>query len=1075
MPSVTIGVSIFAQNEELPPDPVVQASQLDAWSAGDAIGQTLSFPISAGEDRLLVVAVATEDNFASGTRAEVTGVTYGGQALTEVVFAEGVSTDGTQPRNRISFFILPEAGIAAASGTGVIVSTAADGGTKWRCASFQDVKQSALDGIRGFAVDSNSSPLALTGLTVFDGDFVVAGWHASGAGLVPEFAGLLVGDDVFLDPFDNDPFAVAQEQYAGGTLIDATITANGGTRYALAGLVIAGRFDADATPNAAPTADAGPDVFRVQGGPVQLDGSGSSDPTDPLVYSWTQTAGPTVTLAGADTATPTFTAPSVAVDTPLTFELSVSDGVNPAATDSVTVTVVTVNQPPVANAGVSRSVFDGSSVMLDGSGSSDREDQLAYSWTQISGPVVALSGATTATPSFTAPDVSSNSNLVFDLSVDDGSNPPETDTVTITVMDSPAALEILPEDRRTIWDPGVYGGIPADDAVVGVHPGGVGPAIQHGSALSPSGGDDRDAIQAALDAAGAAASLASRRIVQLAAGTFQMGSVPIVVPSYVTLRGTMSGTTRQTIIDQAPANREMINLTGGFASWGTPVNCVGSQIKGSDTITVADASGFAVGDIISIDQSSDGSMWGTPGSGTWPGGPINPTFGDFVRPTTGPTGKYVAFGTSLFYHRQDYANGFGIEPFFPNSSTWRHISQRCEILAINGNDLTIYDPNAADGKVGAPLHMTYYAGNDPQVYRVSGVGGDVVRYAGLEDIKLNPAGTNGQRTVQLQRAYCCWVRNVETDGAANEWSGRHMQLYPHTLRCQIEGCYVHQSASYFQGANGYGINIAGSGNLITNNVAWELNKPIVLEGSCGGNVISYNYADDAVIARTGIDPGTGQPYPPNDTEGFFQEAAISTHGSFCYFDLFEGNYTPNVTIDATHGNNDKEVIFRNHCTGRNQNGFASAYERAISSDGWNWDVSAIGNVHWTPSNASEINAVFSGRNDPISGGNEWVYLLGSNAWHVENQNKPGAQQLDDGMAAENFYVHLDYNYGPGADGGLITDGANPVTSLPSSLYLESAPSFFDGQNWPWVYPQAASHAERVLTLPAKARFDAGEA
>lgn len=626
-------------------------------------------------------------------------------------------------------------------------------------------------------------------------------------------------------------------------------------------------------------------------------------------------------------------------------------------------------------------------------------------------------------------------------------------------------MSIVPEDRRTIWDPGIYGGIPADNIVLGEFPGDIGPASQHGVALSPSGGDDRAAIQAALTAAGQVASPTSRQVVKLNAGTFRIpGNLPLQIPSYVILRGTLSGTTRQTIIDQqfAPSQgeyREMINLTGGFTSWTTPVNCVGVQQKGSSTIAVADASGFSVGDIIAIDQTSDGSMWGTPGSGTWPGGPINPTFGDFVRPTDAPTGRFVAWVTSLFYHRQPYPSmgTSGIEGSYPNSATWRHITQRCEILSIKDNILTIHDPNASNGRVGNPLHTTFFVKNNPQVYRVCGAGNDVARYAGLEDIKLQARGLNGQRIVQFQRSYCCWAKNVETDGATNEWSGRHMQLYPHTVRCQIEGCYVHESDNYSQGANAYGINIAGSNNLVANNVAWQLNKPIVLEGSCGGNVIAYNYADDAVIISV------------NNSQ---QESAISTHGSFCFFDLFEGNYTPNVTVDSTHGNNDKEMIFRNYCTGRNQNGFASGYERAISVDGWNWDVTSIGNVLWDPVNAAQINAVFSGRNDPLFNGPEWVYLIGSNAWNVETQDKPGAQQLDDGMALENFIAHMDYNP---RDDAVLMDPSNPVTELPPSLYLTEKPAFFGALEWPWVDPEGADHAARVKTLPAQARWVAGQA
>jgi hypothetical protein len=101
---------------------------------------------------------------------------------------------------------------------------------------------------------------------------------------------------------------------------------------------------------------------------------------------------------------------------------------------SGTTTTPTVNNAPVVNAGTDQTVTVGAIVQLDASVSDTDGDTLTITWSQTSGMTVMLSSTSTEDPSFTAPDVTSSENLIFDITASDGTAT-TSDTVTITVND----------------------------------------------------------------------------------------------------------------------------------------------------------------------------------------------------------------------------------------------------------------------------------------------------------------------------------------------------------------------------------------------------------------------------------------------------------------------------------------------------------------------------------------------------------------------------------------------------------------------------------------------------------------
>lgn len=109
-------------------------------------------------------------------------------------------------------------------------------------------------------------------------------------------------------------------------------------------------------------------------------------------------------------------------------------------------TTTTVNSAPVVDAGSAQSAVEGATVQLAATATDADNDALTYTWSQSSGPTVTLNSTTTEDPSFTAPDVTSESDVVLSLSVSDGTAT-TSDTVTITITDSNESSSATGKDQ----------------------------------------------------------------------------------------------------------------------------------------------------------------------------------------------------------------------------------------------------------------------------------------------------------------------------------------------------------------------------------------------------------------------------------------------------------------------------------------------------------------------------------------------------------------------------------------------------------------------------------------------------
>ena len=187
--------------------------------------------------------------------------------------------------------------------------------------------------------------------------------------------------------------------------------------------------------NAAPVANAGTNQSVSIGSVVTLDGTASSDANrDALTYKWTMgsiPSGSTAALSSAISPNPKFTA-----DVAGTYSviLTVNDGKVESTASVVTITASAANSAPVANAGLSQNVPLSTTVTLDGTGSTDaNNDFITYKWaliTKPAGSIAQLASATTAKPTFRT-DVSGT--YVATLIVNDGKVDSVAAATTVTV------------------------------------------------------------------------------------------------------------------------------------------------------------------------------------------------------------------------------------------------------------------------------------------------------------------------------------------------------------------------------------------------------------------------------------------------------------------------------------------------------------------------------------------------------------------------------------------------------------------------------------------------------------------
>jgi RHS repeat-associated protein len=219
--------------------------------------------------------------------------------------------------------------------------------------------------------------------------------------------------------------------------------------------------------NELPTVDAGPDqTITLPTDTVALAGTAADDglPTgSTLAVTWTKVSGPgEVTFADPASAA---TSATFTVDGEYVLELTASDG-QLSGSDTITVTVIPRNFPPVVDAGLEQTIELPAPATLSGTATDDglpRGSVLTVTWSVAAGPgpvTFTDPNAAVTTAFFSAPGV-----YTLRLSANDTELTVSDDVVITVLKNDPPIVEAGPEQEVTLPGNVVLNGAASDDGM----------------------------------------------------------------------------------------------------------------------------------------------------------------------------------------------------------------------------------------------------------------------------------------------------------------------------------------------------------------------------------------------------------------------------------------------------------------------------------------------------------------------------------------------------------------------------------------------------------------------------------
>jgi hypothetical protein len=273
----------------------------------------------------------------------------------------------------------------------------------------------------------------------------------------------------------------------------------------------------------------------------------------------------------------------------------------------------------------------------------------------------------------------------------------------------------------------------------------------------------------------------------------------------------------------------------------------------------------------------------------------------------------------------------------------------------------------------------------------------------VPDSRWTAGGTNDIFNIVIRFAKNVFVKNVASHNAAR---GHVIVEYSHNVR--VTGSKFGYARAYGVGGAGYGVCLQNGASQITvdNNEFDHLRHAVVLKEGANHSVIAYNWSHNWAVLDPAVTDSLGNP--------ILAEADYSIHGMYSHSNLFEGNVGHNIAYADYWGP-----------TGPRTTAYRNLMYGADTSDGIFIED-------------------FSHRSNAIAN------VL------------PGQARLSDDGTNTDLYLEGNVLGTPGAaQWNTLTAAA----TLPPSLYLTSAPDFWDNTiPWPTYGPDVTGSTTNTLPV-----------